>query len=335
MTEKEAVSINQQLHSGNQIASVNISVNLKTGEISRERANSDVSKSFRSLKKSSSLSTMSGREETLFAKQAEYQAKLNLKVLEKQAKEVSELRQAPEINPRSRKLAAKIKDKQNVEIKVQKKIEVIEKSNRASGSLRISTESLLDSLKARPHSFGTNETDQKNPTVEAKNESIDKSNLSVIDRTHIWLEKKNSKIEEKKSKNKNKELDECTFQPQLYERILPDASSMSMLSDSKISQTSFTSFYSRKKDYEKKHTHSMSGIAPQQNEEEMSGLARFLAKGPYDEKSDVLTDSLQVTMPNMKYTPITPVTKQFKFKTGFNESSFKKNAKPMLAYRLD
>lgn len=154
-------------------SAISLSINLKTGIVSSD----NISQASRSQRKSSTTSVMSNREEILLAKHAEYQAKLNQRVLEKNAEELSHLKSAPLINPKSRKLAEKIKNKQVNEL------EKIYKENQPkafvpAGTCQIPIESLIKSMKARPHSV----TDFKTDIKESKE---DLSNLSVMDRTQL------------------------------------------------------------------------------------------------------------------------------------------------------
>ncbi|CAG9314431.1 unnamed protein product [Blepharisma stoltei] len=322
MTEIEAIDINP--HQDHPAVCVTVNVNLKTGEVSREC--SDILKDLTPLRKASSLSTMSAREIRLLAKQAEYKAKQNIKILEKQAKELSELRETPEINPNSRKIAEKVKTKQSFEIKVKQKENNVEKTYLPTGTIKVSPESLLNSLKARPQSAFS--------CLPAE-EPISKPKLNVMDRTQVWLKKKNTKIVEETKKNEEKNLEDCTFQPQLYERIRTDESPLSM--PSKLSQT-FSSFYTKKQEYKKKVA--SSAVTTRLNTDETSRSAKFLDRVAENEKNNIeivhaATDNLQTSGGSMKYIKITPVNKQLKFKSGFNETSFKKKAKPMLSYRLN
>lgn len=47
-----------------------------------------------------------------------------------------------------------------------------------------------------------------------------------------------------------------------------------------------------------------------------------------------MIDVSPLNMLNMSYNPLTPVTKEFRFKSGFDESTFKSKAKPMVGYKI-
>jgi hypothetical protein len=130
--------------------------------------------------------------------------------------------------------------------------------------------------------------------------------MNVIERGAYWLQSRRLKIEEQRQAKKDKELDGCTFRPNLNTPRMRTPSSVR----SKSPNSSYSQQYVRRKNYRSLSTGKLT--------------SRFTPK-------DLRREEVQ--MSNFSASHLSPTNKNFAYQAGINLNSFLMRAQPVVDYR--
>ncbi|CAG9319601.1 unnamed protein product [Blepharisma stoltei] len=283
------------------------------------------SESFR--KSTSTASSEKPVEDMLFAKQAEYKAKLNSKILEKEWQEGFELRDKPKINPTSKTIAGKREVREKViEKKNKEKTEYDRRQSFRAISSLVSLESIKKSLDSRISLIHEEPVPKKQY-----------SKMSVTERNQYWLEEKQKKIENQRKETEEQELMGCTFHPELTPRI-----QFVSATDSTIDQKSSASGYSRNSSYKKKKASKSINSNKERPQVCESPVLKSAIPMRIPPPNPMFSLSSQPCKASSKgastpilspfYSQLTPCNKNYRFRSGCNLKPFLTKAKPMVDY---
>lgn len=261
-------------------------------------------------------------EDLLMIKQTASKNKLKNLKAKYRAEEMKEVKQAPEINPISRMLvegaANKTREVKSAYIKSILSASRFAKINRENlknpKTAKIRLEDLekpLISYTFQPSSYSS--VQQKNFYIQ-KLKSPEKSpehesflEMNVINRGKYWMDLKSSRIEKLKNEFYNKDLEGCTFSPELLPRI--DTSRD--VSRPKSVNTSYSQlFQSKKRGASSSKWHPKASQIKENHTETIEQAPKSFAG----------------------YTSLSPHPRKLGFRSGMDIKSFMVKARPMIRY---
>ncbi|OMJ78589.1 hypothetical protein SteCoe_21569 [Stentor coeruleus] len=263
------------------------------------------------------------KAESLFEKDSQEKAKFNCYKQKCKAKQIGDVREAPEINKTSVKLLTK-KSTKNQKAKAKAKhVDV----NHYDPSMHESVHSSDLPSKLRFKEFTGMAPDLMKESMKIRSdykdtfEAPNDPGYDVLSRSKAFLNRKDKETNEKKRSKESLEMSECTFKPCLYKKtsqnntgnsvIVKHSKSVSLSNETKETKAQNISILSVK---------DLSSRVPPPSK----GIA--VVEKPGNETEN--------TMLSDKYFQLSPFTASVRYKTGYNQEEMKNKAHPMVNYRL-
>lgn len=262
------------------------------------------------------------KAESLFEKDYQEKTKFNCYKQKCKAKQIKDVREAPEINKTSVKLLSKKKTKKEKAQSKAKHIDV----NHYDPSMHESVHSSDLPSKLRFREFTGMAPDLMKESMKIRGDYKDTFEVpndpgyDVLSRSKAFLERKDKEANEKKRSKESLEMSECTFKPYLYTKgpqnntgsvIIKHSKSGSLSNEIKEVKSQNISIISVK---------DLSSRVPPPSK----GIAVVEKPG----------NGIGNAMVSDKYFQLSPFTTNVRYKTGYNQEEMKVKAHPMVNYRL-